>query len=183
MGRHNHENAVVVPGGWRNLAVLSGDDTFNAPASQLYLYTAKDDDALMDDKGQLLAFQVTGTGAGPVADPFDPFNGANDYHEITPGQTWSGRFIHVPNDVARGVTGDPPQKALEDWSNANNVFQFIRVEDIAYDPDNPRVVYFTDTGERRALTDAQWAAQPSGTRDGTVDRSPTGRLHRACGSP
>ena len=145
LGRHNHENTVVVPGGWRQLAVLSGDDTFNAPSSQLYLYTAKDDDALMADKGQLWAFQVTATAAGPV-DPFDPLNGANDFLDLPTGQTWSGRFIHVPTDVARGVTDEHPQAALENWSNANNVFQFIRVEDIAYDPDDPRVVYFTDTG-------------------------------------
>ncbi len=64
----------------------------------------------------------------------------------TSGDDWSGRFIHVPTDVARGVTNEAPQTALENWSNANNVFQFVRVEDIAYDPDNPRVVYFADTG-------------------------------------
>ena len=82
----------------------------------------------------------------------------------------------MPDDVARGTTGVAPQKALEDWSNANNVFQFIRVEDIAYDPDDPNVVYFADTGERRALPDSVWTTLD--TRGGTVDRSETGRLHR-----
>ena len=28
MGRHNHENAMVLPGDWDQIAVLSGDDTF-----------------------------------------------------------------------------------------------------------------------------------------------------------
>ena len=40
MGRHNHENSVAVPG-YGHPVVLSGDDTFSAPASQLYLYTAR----------------------------------------------------------------------------------------------------------------------------------------------
>jgi hypothetical protein len=145
MGRHNHENTVVVPGGWKWTSTLSSDDTFNAPSSQLYLHTANDPGQIYTDKGQLWAFQVTATGSGPV-DPFDPFNGANDFLDIAIGQTWSGRFIHVPTDIARGVTDEAPQAALENWSNANNVFQFIRVEDIAYDPDDPRTVYFTDTG-------------------------------------
>ena len=42
------------------------------------------------------------------------------------------------------------------------MFQFVRVEDIAYDPDNPRVVYFADTGNTRLVED-----------------SGTGRLYRA----
>ena len=40
LGRHNHENTVVVPGGWDETVVLSGDDTFTAPGSQLYMGTA-----------------------------------------------------------------------------------------------------------------------------------------------
>lgn len=152
MGRHNHENAVVVPGGWKKLAVLSGDDTFNAPSSQMYLNTANDADHFLSDKGQMWAFQVTATNEGAV-DPYNPFNHANDYLDISGNEVFSGRFIHVPTDVARGLTGEPPQTALENWSNANNVFQFVRVEDIAYDPDDPRTVYFADTGTSRLAED------------------------------
>ena len=152
-GRHNHENTVFVPGGWKNLAALSGDDTFTAPGSQLYLYTANDDEAVKADKGQLWAFQVTAAN-GVAVDPFDPQNNANDYLEIVPGDAFSGRFIHVPTDIARGLTDEPPQDALERWSNENNVFQFVRVEDIDYDPDDPRVVYFTDTGTTRLAENA-----------------------------
>ena len=148
MGRHNHENTVFVPGGWKQLASLSGDDTFTAPSSQLYLHTAKDAGQVLSDKGQLWAFQVTATDEGAV-DPYDPFNDANDFLEIGLGDDWSGRFIHVPTDIARGITDEAPQAALENWSNANNVFQFVRVEDIAYDPDSPRTVYFADTGTTR----------------------------------
>lgn len=148
-GRHNHENTIVVPGGWDETVSLSGDDTFSAPSSQVYLYSAASPDALLADAGHLYAFRVTGTEAGPLTDPTDPFNDANDYLEIEPGDHWTGEFIAVPDDVARGTTGEAPQTALENWSNANNVFQFVRVEDMAYDPDDPRVVYFTDTGTTR----------------------------------
>ncbi len=177
LGRHNHENTVIVPGGWDGVATLSGDDTFDAPSSQLYLHLSDSLEALKADDGTLYGFRVTATDEGLLDDPSDAFNGANDYHEINVGDTWSGEFIQVPDDVARGTTGVAPQKALEDWSNANNVFQFIRVEDIAYDPDDPNVVYFADTGERRALPDSVWTTLD--TRGGTVDRSATGRLHRA----
>ena len=154
MGRHNHENQVIVPGGWDDIVAVSGDDTFNAPSSQLYMYIAKSPGALKQDKGALWAFQVTATQAGAV-DPDDEFNDANDYLEISAGQTWSGRFIEVPAGIASGTEDYPdgsnnaPQESLEAWSNDNNVFQFVRVEDIAYDPDDTRTIYFADTGTTR----------------------------------
>jgi hypothetical protein len=154
-GRHNHENLVIVPGGWGGIFSVSGDDTFTFPStparpnlSQLYAFSAQNWKAFQKDSGATWAFRVTGTQDGPV-DPADPFNGANDYLDIVPGDDFTGEFIAVPSDVARGDTADLPQDALEDWSNANNVFQFVRVEDIAYDPDEPRVVYFADTGNSR----------------------------------
>jgi hypothetical protein len=149
-GRHNHENTVVIPGGWSETVTLSGDDTFSAPSSQVYLNTAASPSALVADNADLWAFRVTATDAGPV-DAADPFNDANDYLEINPGDTWSGEFIHVPDAIARGTTDAFPQAGLEAWSNDNNVFQFVRVEDMAYDPDDTNVVYFTDTGTDRLL--------------------------------
>ena len=159
-GRHNHENTVVVPGGWAGQIVdLSGDDTFTTTSdaarpnlSQLYLHSAADSKSFLAGEGTLYGFQVTGTQAGPLLDPMT--NSAhNDFFDINVGQTWTGRFIPVPEDVANGDTLKLPQDALEDWSNENNIFQFIRVEDIAYDPDSPRTVYFTDTGNTRLFQD------------------------------
>jgi hypothetical protein len=151
-GRHNHENTVIVPGGWSETVAVSGDDTFLPPASQVYMNTATSPSAFTADQGDLWAFRVTGTDAGPVS-AADPQNNANDYLEIGIGDTWTGEFIHVPDAIARGTTADQPQTGLEKWSNANNVFQFVRVEDMATDPDNPRVVYFTDTGSTRLKED------------------------------
>jgi hypothetical protein len=160
LGRYNHENSVVIPGGWRQHAILSTDDTFTATTSQLYMYLASHESGLWRDKGSLWGFQVTRTDEGPV-DPRDPFNDANDYLDIQPGDDWQGRFIRVPPEIARGETDLPPQDALEAWSNDNNVFQFIRLEDLAYDDHNPRVVYVADTGASRVVPDPA-----------------TGRMHR-----
>jgi hypothetical protein len=156
MGRHNHENAMVLPGDWDQIAVLSGDDTFSAPSSQLYLYLADDEAAIWADQGSLWAFRVTHDDDGKV-DASNPFNEANDYGDISGDEHFRGRFIRVPTKIAKGLTPVEPQKALEDWSNANNVFQFIRVEDTAYDPnvgagENP-VMFFTDTGSSGAVAD------------------------------
>lgn len=146
-GRMNHENTVVVPGGWDDIVALTGDDTFAAPSSQLYLYGASSAAAFKQDKGSLWAFRVTEKNDVAVI-PADASNGANDYLDIAPGDELKGEFIPVPDSVASGASGNP-QTELENWSNANNVFQFIRVEDIGYDPDSPRTVYFTDTGSSR----------------------------------
>ncbi|MEO7667137.1 MAG: hypothetical protein ABIU97_08915, partial [Dehalococcoidia bacterium] len=166
LGRMNHENAVVVPGGWDDFAIVTGDDTFSAPSSQFYMYSAPDEQAIWNDTGHLWAFQVTATQAGELEDSYDAFNGANDYGDMQAGDVWSGQFIRVPDAIAEG-----DQNALESWSNTKNVFQFIRVEDIAYDPAHPRTIYFADTGEARALTDTDWVDLGGG-------RTESGRLHR-----
>ena len=164
MGRHNHENTVVIPGGWNQFALLSTDDTFTATTSQLYLYLANHESHIWQDKGSLWAFRVTRTDDGPV-NPNDPFNNANDYLDLQPGDDWQGEFIRVPKKIARGQTDLPPQDALEQWSNEHNVFQFIRLEDLAYDRANPRVVYVADTGASRV-----------------VPNPDTGRMHRPSGA-
>jgi hypothetical protein len=176
MGRANHENTVVIPGGWSDIAILTDDDTFSAPAAQLYLYLAGSEADLWADAGTLWAFQVTSKNGVPV-NPSDPFNGANDYGDVAVGDDLTGRFIKVPAGIAHGTTGTPPQTALENWSNRRNVFQFIRTEDIAYDKNSPRVVYIADSGERRALSDpatGRLLRGPSGTSgpwpNGTVFR-------------
>ena len=111
MGRHNHENAVPIPG-FDKLVVLSGDDTFTSgsltipaggplpagsrPAqSQLFSYMAGNTNNLLADKGNLFAF---------VSD--DP--NVNDYYDFTPGSTAevSGRFIKVPKNIATGLNKD-----------------------------------------------------------------------------
>ena len=174
MGRHNHENAVTMRGYGRPV-ILSGDDTFDAPGSQLYMYLAGNGRQVWRDKGRLWAFK------SEVAS-------VNDYGDLDNGDRVGGKFIRVPKRIATGLNRDGsevqsadfgydappsasipdgPQWVLEQWSNANNAFQFIRIEDLAPDRNNDRVLYFADTGEPRAIPD------PDSTR---LKRGPSGTL-------
>jgi hypothetical protein len=176
MGRLNHENTIAVPGGWNHIALLTTDDTFNAPSAQLYLYLAEHESHIWTDQGGLWAFQVTGTQDGPV-DQNDPFNGANDYLDLQVGDDFQGKFIRVPRKIAMGQTDLAPQDALEQWSNERNVFQFIRLEDLAYDKNNPRVVYIADTGRSRIVPDPATGRLMRGP-GGTVGFTDNGRIFK-----
>jgi len=158
LGRANHENTVPIPG-YDQAVLLTDDDTFAAPSAEMYMYLAADRDAVWNDQGSLYAF---------VSD--DPL--VNDYGDLTLGADVSGSFIAVPEDVARG-----DQTGLESWSVANNVFQFIRTEDIAYDRNDPHVVYIADTGEPRAIADPLTGRLKRGA-SGTQGPWPNGRLFR-----
>jgi hypothetical protein len=169
MGRHNHENDVALPG-YDDVLVLSGDDTFStSPASsQLYLYKADDRQALWNDEGTLYAFAA------------DDDASENDYFDIQPGDApVTGHFIPVPKTIATGKKADGtellstdfpgmaappasipngPQWVLDQWGNAannsmgKNVFDFIRIEDTAYDKraGKSNVVYLADSGRGTA---------------------------------
>ena len=181
MGRHNHENSVGIPG-YGYPVLVSGDDTFDAPASQLYLYKADSGADVWDDRGKLYAFVSDGVGI-------------NDYGDVTEAMLpVPGHFIEVPREIATGklngreVTSadfgypappagipDGPQWVLETWSNRNDAFQFIRIEDTAYDRTNPKVVYLADSGEPRALRDAATGRLRRGP-SGTEGPYPNGRI-------
>jgi hypothetical protein len=168
MGRHNHENSVPIPG-YDDVVLLSGDDTFtNMPSqSQLYSYIAADADAVWNDQGALWAF-VSNDAAHQKYEDFEPGSTA----DVT------GHWIQVPRPIATGrkadgteVTSsdfgypappntsawqrdsngigiDGPQWVLDYWSQTNHVFNFVRVEDIAYDKraGQSNVVYVVDSG-------------------------------------
>ena len=179
LGRLNHENTVTIPGGWKGFTLLSTDDTFSGPSAQLYMYRANHESHIWEDKGSLWAFQVTGNNLDKKDkyDSFDPFNNANDYLDLQPGDDWKGQFIRVPKDIARGLTDVAPQQALEDWSNENNVFQFIRLEDLAYDRNDPRTVYVADTGRSRVVPDDETGRMKRGP-GGTVGQADNGRIFK-----
>jgi hypothetical protein len=176
MGRLNHENTIAVPGGWSRINLLTTDDTFSGPSAQLYQYLANHESHIWQDKGSLWAFRVTRTDEGSI-DPNDPFNGANDYLDLQPGDDWQGEFIRVPKKIAKGLTGHAPQTALENWSNEHNVFQFIRLEDMAYDKNHPRVVYIADTGRSRVVPDPGTGRMMRGP-GGTVGQADNGRIFK-----
>jgi hypothetical protein len=149
MGRLNHENGVAIPG-YGHPVLLTGDDTFTTdPAqSQLYLYQAASRKQLWNDNGALYGF---------VSDTA----GYNDYYDFTQGDTTSitGHFTAMDPTAAKGT-----QSALESDSDTKGVFQFLRIEDIAYDRNDPNIVYFADSG--RAASSA--GANPYASTNGRI---------------
>ena len=123
------------------------------------MYRSASAAAVWNDDGSLWAFRSD----NPLV---------NDYSDLSGAATASGHFIPVPRDIALG-----DQTGLENWSNANNVFQFIRVEDIAFDRNHPNVVYFADTGEPRALPGPGAARMTRGAA-GTQGPFPNGRVYK-----
>jgi hypothetical protein len=146
--------------------------------SQLYSYIAPDTNGLLADQGDLWAF-VSDTpgvnnyydvipGSGTVVSghfiqvPKDIATGHNpDGSELKaadkgyPLPPSNGSWQTDLRSTAPNVVGiDGPQWVLEYWSDVSNVFQFVRVEDIAYDkrPGMGNVVYFADSGRGRLPT-------------------------------
>ena len=144
--------------------------------SQLYSYIAGSANDVLKDRGDLYAFVsdnpaiddyydvIPGSGTEVsghfIKVPRDIATGLNPdgsetqaedhgYPEPPSDGTWQPepRF-QGPNPVP-GVDG--PQWVLNHWSDVNNVFQFVRVEDIAYDkrPGMGNVVYIADSGRGR----------------------------------
>jgi hypothetical protein len=155
--------------------------------SQLYSYQAGNTKNILADKGDLWAFvsddpafddyyDFTPSSTRSVSGRFVkvPRNiatGKNrDGSEITSADvgypappndgTWQ-RDLRTNNTV--GIDG--PQWVLEYWSQLHNVFNFVRVEDIAYDkrPGMANVVYVVDSGRGTA-----GASQPGRSSNGRV---------------
>ena len=143
--------------------------------SQLYSYIAPSTDGLLADQGDLWAF-VSDTpgvknyynvlpGSGTVVTghfiqvPKNIATGLNpDGSEVNsadlgfPLPPTNGSWqIDLRTAAPTAVGIDGPQWVLEYWSDINNVFQFVRVEDIAYDkrPGYENVVYIVDSGRGR----------------------------------
>ena len=158
--------------------------------SQLYSYIARSTSKLLADKGDLWAF-VSDTpgvknyyGVAPgsgtevkghfIKVPRDIATGRNadgseiraedkGYPEPPSNGSWQ---TDLRSPIPVGIDG--PQWVLEYWSDINNVFQFVRVEDIAYDKRRGmgNVVYIVDSG--RGRTDAQSLDTPFRSTNGRV---------------
>jgi hypothetical protein len=146
-----------------------------APAqSQLYSYVAESTDSLLADEGKLYALVIDTAGYNDYYD-FVPGSTASvsghfievpraiatglkdDGTEVKaadfgfPLPPTNGSWQRDLRSVAPlGIDG--PQWVLEYWSQANNVFNFIRVEDIAYDkrPGVPPTAFVVDSGRGTA---------------------------------
>jgi len=144
--------------------------------SQLYSYIAPDTKSLLADEGKLWAFVSDTTGVKSYYDVIPGSGQAVTGHfievprNIATGMNADGTEIKAadvgfptppsngtwqldPRSIpALGVDG--PQWVLEYWSDVNNVFQFVRVEDMAYDkrPGMGNVVYIVDSGRGRTTS-------------------------------
>jgi hypothetical protein len=152
----------------------------------LFSYIAQDADSVLDDEGGLLAFvsdnaavddyyDFTPTNSSTlsvsghfIAVPRNIATGLNpDGSEMTSADVpaaQGGPFPPPPTDgtwqrdlrssTPLGIDG--PQWVLQYWAAQNSVFEFVRVEDIAYDkrPGMENVVYIIDSGRGRRATDS-----------------------------
>ena len=158
--------------------------------SQLYSYIAPSTNALLADEGDLWAFVSDTAGVKNYYDVV-PNSGTvvtgrfiKVPKDIATGRNPDGSELKAadkgypppPSNGSwqtdlRSVTPvgiDGPQWVLEYWSDINNVFQFVRVEDIAYDkrPGMGNVVYIVDSG--RGRTAAQSLDTPFRSTNGRV---------------
>jgi hypothetical protein len=141
--------------------------------SQLYSYIAPSTDALLADTGDLWAFVSDTPGVKNYYDVLPNSGAVVTGHfikvpkDIATGKNPDGSELKAADKgyplpptngswqldlrSATPVGIDGPQWVLEYWSDINNVFQFVRVEDIAYDkrPGMENVVYVVDSGRGR----------------------------------
>ncbi len=192
MGRHNHENSVAIPG-YDQPVVLSGDDSFvtTPEQSQLYSYIAHDSHAVWNDEGDLWAFVADGVDSY-FDFPFGSNTSVSGKFVKVPKQIATGRKadgtdlmaadVSYPGppatgwqtDARTGAPIDGPQWILEHWGDTQpqRVFEFVRVEDIAYDrrPGMQNVVYVVDSGRGTA------EPAPPGLPSPQPNRSTNGRV-------
>ncbi|MBL8057849.1 MAG: hypothetical protein JNK29_14190 [Anaerolineales bacterium] len=141
--------------------------------AQLYSYIAGSTDALLADEGDLWAFVSDTPGVRNYYQVLPGSGAVVTGHFIkVPKMIATGRrpdgtevraadfgFPLPPSNgswqldprTAAPLGIDGPQWVLEYWSDLNNVFQFVRIEDLAYDkrPGLENVVYIVDSGRGR----------------------------------
>jgi hypothetical protein len=149
-------------------------ETSAASQSQLYSYIASDTDELLADDGDLWAFVSNDASFDDYYDftPGSTQSVSGHFIKVpkniatgkdTDGSELKAADLGYPLPPADGTWQrdlrsvaplgiDGPQWVLEYWSQLNNVFDFVRVEDIAYDkrPGMGNVVYVVDSGRGTA---------------------------------
>ena len=142
--------------------------------SQVYSYIASDTDALLADEGDLWAFVSDDSNFNDYYDfvPGSSTSVSGHFIEVPKniatgldddGSELKAADVGFPLPPTNGswqrdlrtttpIGLDGPQWVLEYWSDLNNVFQFVRVEDIAYDkrPGHDNEVYIVDSGRGTA---------------------------------
>ena len=155
--------------------------------SQLYSYIAGDTESLLADEGDLWAFVSDNASFNDYYDfvPGSAQSVSGKFVKVpkniatgldTDGSELKAADVGFPLPPTDGswqrdlrtttpLGIDGPQWVLEYWSQLNDVFDFVRVEDIAYDkrPGMDNVVYVVDSGRGTA-----GASQPGRSTNGRV---------------
>lgn len=184
MGRLNHENSLAIPGYGNPVLLTGDDTFTTTPSqSQLYSYIADSGKDVWKDRGDLWAFVADQTQPKQKYEDFAPGDATSisGYFVEVPKLIATGRnadgselmAAQVPASLGgpyppppgpgnlasswqtfNGVGIDGPQWVLEWWSRQHHVFNFVRLEDMAYDkrPGMSNVVYLVDSGRGTGST-------------------------------
>lgn len=126
-GSMSHENVVPVPELARSVVLLPEDA--RGGRSQIWAYFADS-----------TAKAIRGVGTLRTWVPTPDLDGDPSPADISKGDVLPGRFVTVKRAEKM------PGQRLNDAANALGAMDFIRIEDAAYDPGQPGVTYFADTG-------------------------------------
>lgn len=131
LGRFAHGGSAIVPTSTGKMAVILTEDDLPGE-SQLYLYLADSDDALLHGRGQLFVFRAD---PGPERTRLSSRAARNA--PIT------GHF--VPIDTKFGNDYAPPDR-IEDRAQSVGCMNFVRLRDATPDRSRSNIFYFADAG-------------------------------------
>ncbi len=152
----------------------AGGRTYNTKSwSQLYTYMARDTKSVWNDKGDLWAFVSDTPGYDDYYDfmPGDTTKIKGHFIKVpkaiatgknpATGKDWLSTDFPgmLPPPAVGGAPPNGPQWVLDQWGNAannsynENVFRFVRLEDLAYDQRRGKenIVYLIDSGRGQAV--------------------------------
>ena len=136
LGHFSHEATEIVPvASGRLVAVMTEDGP--PGQSQLYLYIARNDTDFLAGRGQLYVFRAD------IPRGVPPSRLASIVSKTRPG---TGRFMPIDPDLSLPVEQRPAQ--LEYLAQTAGCLNFVKLEDVVADRDDPNAFYFADTGDR-----------------------------------
>jgi hypothetical protein len=131
LGRFAHGGSAIVPTSTGKMALILPEDDIPGE-SQLYMYLADNDDALLHGRGQLFVFR-----ADPGQDRTRLSSRAARNAPLT------GHF--VPIDVTFGNDYAPPDR-IEARAQSVGCTNFVRLRDATPDRSRANIFYFADAG-------------------------------------
>ena len=126
-GSMAHENVVPVPDLARSVVLLPEDS--RGGRAQIWAYFA-----------DTVAAAIRGRGSLRTWVPDSNLDGDPSPADISKGESLAGRFVTVKKAEKL------PAERLNDAANQLGAMDFVRIEDVAYDPAQPGVTYWADTG-------------------------------------